>query len=186
LATDPSADVPAGLTAPAILRDAVVVWIDTRGTEASDEPAWANPGEAAIVRRVLEQMAPAPRVGQGTWSEHPLAVLTPWRAQSRNLAQELEPLALADSVSTVHAFQGREADVVVASLVRDKRRGRAPKDNLGFACQPELVNVMLSRARRLLVIVGNYDHFDNSGVGFWHVVCDSVSELGRVIPASDI
>lgn len=186
LQTDDSADVPADVRAPRALRDSAVVWIDTEGTEASDEPAWANPGEAAIVRKVLEQMDPAPRVGQGTWSEHPLAVLTPWRAQMKLLGEELEELGLSDSVSTVHAFQGREADVVVASLVRDKRRGGMPKDNLGFASQPELANVMLSRARRLLVLVGNYDHFNNSGVSFWELVCASVSELGRVVPAAEI
>jgi hypothetical protein len=186
LTTDPSAEVPAGIRAPRALRDGVVVWVDTRGTGASDEPAWANHGEATIVRKILEQLDPAPRVGEGTWSEHPLAVLTPWRAQQTILRQELEPLALSDSVSTVHAFQGREADVVIASLVRDKRRGSAPKDNLGFACRPELANVMLSRARRLLVIVGNYDHFHSSGVSFWQTVCTTVAEVGRVIPATEL
>jgi AAA domain-containing protein/protein kinase-like protein len=186
LATDPSADVPAAVHSPAALVDAAVVWIDTKGTDCSDEPAWANAGEAQLVRRLLEQFDPLPRVGNAHWSEHPLAVITPWRQQARMLSRELAVLDLADAVTTAHAFQGREADVVVASLVRDKRRGMAAKDNLGFFSRPELANVMLSRARRLLVIVGSLEHFNTSGVPFWHDVCETVREVGRIVPSAEI
>ena len=62
-------------------------------------------------------------------------------------------------IFSVHEFQGREADIVVASLVRDRVRGRNPHNNLGHLAQPELVNVLFSRARRLLVVIGRFQHF---------------------------
>jgi superfamily I DNA and/or RNA helicase len=57
--------------------------------------------------------------------------------------------------ATVDEFQGSEADVVVASLVRnnDERTGRG----LGFLADRRRVNVLLSRARHKLVIVGSWN-----------------------------
>ncbi|HKE72793.1 MAG TPA: AAA domain-containing protein, partial [Acidimicrobiales bacterium] len=86
-----------------------------------------------------------------------IAVISPFRepadaAQQALLAayevDEIERLGLR--VGTVHAFQGAEADHVVLAL------GLAPDDPPGrrrFVEDPHLFNVMVTRARRSLVIV---------------------------------
>jgi superfamily I DNA and/or RNA helicase len=76
-------------------------------------------------------------------------------------------------VATVPAYQGRDADVVVVSLVRDRPRGAPdrPWERIGYLTQPELINVMLSRARDLLVVVGRFAHFRDCGVDHWERVC---------------
>jgi hypothetical protein len=52
--------------------------------------------------------------------------------------------------ATVDNFQGEEADVVIISLVRSNNHGQ-----VGFLKEPERVNVLLSRARHGMIIVGN-------------------------------
>jgi superfamily I DNA and/or RNA helicase len=89
-------------------------------------------------------------------------------------------------VYSVHEYQGREAGIVVVSLVRDRVRGDKPHNNLGHLTSHELVNVLMSRAQRLLVLVGRFKHFWESSVGFWKTVCDTVQREGRIVPYADL
>jgi superfamily I DNA and/or RNA helicase len=53
-------------------------------------------------------------------------------------------------MSTIDNFQGEEADIVVLSLVRNYDKG-----SIGFMKEPERVNVILSRARCGLIMLGS-------------------------------
>ncbi len=55
---------------------------------------------------------------------------------------------------TVDRFQGQEKDIIIVSLVRNNK-----KHEVGFAKKPHRINVAFSRARNLLIIVGNPDNF---------------------------
>jgi hypothetical protein len=191
-------EVPAApIRAPEALRGASLVWLDTRGVpDCGDEPHWINQGEARLVAALVDRLRPRPTPREHGYSAEPLAVLTPYRAQAQLLRQHD---ALRPHVSTIHAFQGREADIVVISLVRDRRHGPAGVawSSLGHLAQPNLVNVMLSRGRRLVVVVGNFDHFRASdadvGAGgggtegpFWGRLCAAVRRYGLVLPAAEV
>ena len=52
--------------------------------------------------------------------------------------------------ATVDNFQGEESDIVIASLVRSNTQG-----NIGFLSEPERVNVLISRARFGLILIGD-------------------------------
>lgn len=65
-------------------------------------------------------------------------------------------------ISTVDDFQGDERDIIILSMVRNPE-DRA-RSNPGFINAYERVNVALSRARRLLIIVGNRSYLENKGV----------------------
>lgn len=54
-------------------------------------------------------------------------------------------------INTVDAFQGRETDIVFYSVVRSNDNG-----NLGFLKDVRRLNVAFSRARELLVVVGDH------------------------------
>ncbi|MCX0404946.1 AAA domain-containing protein, partial [Clostridium perfringens] len=54
-------------------------------------------------------------------------------------------------INTVDAFQGRETDIVLYSIVRSNDQG-----SLGFLQDVRRLNVAFSRARELLVVVGNH------------------------------
>lgn len=93
--------------------------------------------------------------------------------QLRSVARTHSTLPIR--VSTVDRFQGMERNIVIVSMVRsnliqssrnqqpDKKRypeyGYPKQSSLGFAQSPNRLNVALSRAKRLLIIVGNKELF---------------------------
>lgn len=150
---------PVNLTTPEVLAGRSLVWLDTHGEpDCQGQPRWFNHGEARVVQELVESMRPAPvPLGAGEPGTT-LAVLSPYRQQNRQLAKR----GLERYLSTVHAFQGREADIVVVSLVRDRRppgTETQPWLGLGHLIGADLINVMFSRARQLLVLVGDFEHF---------------------------
>ena len=56
-------------------------------------------------------------------------------------------------VCTTDSFQGSEADLVIVSLVRNNTR--TGRSGLGFLSDPRRMNVLLSRAKSRLVLVGS-------------------------------
>jgi hypothetical protein len=154
-----------GIRKPALLCDRALVWLDTSEVATAESGRWCNNAEARMVDRLLRSMFgnQGERVGESAAGR--LAILTPWHQQRRAL-RNLLPTALRDSVYTVDSFQGGEAEIVVVSLVRT---GTAPEPRrrLGLLAAPERPNVMLSRAQRLLVIVGRFDTFAGADAQEW-------------------
>lgn len=86
-----------------------------------------------------------------------IGVITPFRGQADALEAALlaafpvaEIEAMGLRVGTVHAFQGAEADVVVASLGLSDAD---PPARHRFVADPNLFNVLVTRARHRLVVV---------------------------------
>ena len=128
-----------------------------------------------------------------------VAILSPYNSQVDHFAgnKGLQAALPADSpgvpgfkprnfVRTVDSFQGNEADLVVVSLVRNNPHGH-PRKSWGIVLNPERLNVMLSRARRHLVVVGCsmmvdlYSTYDE--VGPQKRVLDYFRSNGRVVDA---
>jgi AAA domain len=170
---------------PRAFADKALVWVDTRGMPGhGDEPTWSNQGEVDLAVRLVELIQPRPRPKKDGYTADPLAVLTPYRRQADLLRMFS---AVKPYVSTVHAFQGRQADIVLVSLVRDTMQGppERPGENIGYLTQRELVNVMLSRARELLVLIGDFTHFATCGDRAWAWICEQVTIHGHVIGAEE-
>ena len=189
---------PLRLSSPTAIGAESVLWLDTSEVRdcSDDEPRWCNPGEARLAARLVERLRPPPVPNRHGYSSEPLAVLTPYRQQARLLAGYGD---LREYVSTIHAFQGREADIVIVSLVRDQRHGPpgVPWSSLGHLTQRNLVNVMMSRARKLLIIIGNFPHYRDvdqeyasrtmlTDGPFWGRLCRAVDLYGGVLPAEAV
>lgn len=82
-----------------------------------------------------------------------IAVITFYGAQAKLLQKRLvssnKYSNLKLRVGTVDRFQGIEREIVIVSFVRNNNKGK-----IGFAKDPKRINVALSRAQNLLVIVG--------------------------------
>ncbi|KAL0766656.1 hypothetical protein CaCOL14_011101 [Colletotrichum acutatum] len=63
-------------------------------------------------------------------------------------------------LSTIDNYQGEESDIVIVSLTRSNNNG-----DIGFMKAPERLNVLCSRARECLILIGNMETFMASGHG---------------------
>jgi AAA domain len=81
--------------------------------------------------------------------------------------------------SSVDNFQGEEADIIIVSLVRSNARGV-----IGFLKEEQRVNVLLSRARSGMFIVGNTECLtkSNAGSAVWGPILNLLSVAGQVRP----
>jgi superfamily I DNA and/or RNA helicase len=147
-----------------------IVWANVRhrsiDTGDGDEGVHLNSGEINAVAAILRTLRAEETRRETT------AVLTPYRRQVRGLRKALdwrpawsilpEGQAHLDQsrvgVFTVDSFQGQQASVVFVSLVRnntERKIGAA----FGFLREHERINVMMSRAEKLLVLVGSWEFF---------------------------
>jgi len=104
------------------------------------------------------------RQGRPTWKHgerRRMLVVCPYRAHARLLSLLLKEERIADDVmaGTIHSFQGSETEVVVLDLVNDEPHRRVrmfdPKRDDSIR---RLLNVALTRARRRLIIVGDFGY----------------------------
>ena len=138
--------------------------VGLKGAEQS--PRWHNPEEVAAIKAVLEGLKPK----AGLPKKPRLAILSPYREQLRRLRRQIDEnisgfahlSSFAPAVGpstfcgTVDSFQGNQAEVVVVSMVRNNHHSGA-RGALGFLSDPKRMNVLLSRARWRLVLVGSMD-----------------------------
>ena len=143
--------------------------------EKWNEHSCSNPLEAEYVGRVVEDLLAALDEGsvEGGPSDKPLslAVITPYANQVDLLHKKLAGcfrntdriVFSAEDIASVDRFQGDERDVVIASFVRspDVNSGkRTPK--LTFVHDLKRMNVAFSRARRMLILVGDIKALESS------------------------
>lgn len=69
-------------------------------------------------------------------------------------------MEVANRIILQDNYQGEESDIVIVSLTRSNTR-----HDIGFMCAPERLNVLLSRARNALIMLGNADTFKNARNG---------------------
>lgn len=156
--------------------DTAFIWVDTSplGEEAR-EHGLTNYCECQVLRMLIaDYIRDFPQHDQ---SIPAVCLLTPYRDQRKKLIQVVRTLP-EEAFATVHAFQGRQAEVVFVSLTRNNTYD-ASRRALGFLQAPEIGNVMFSRARRLLVVVGSLEHFARFPETHWEEVVRYVKSDSR-------
>jgi hypothetical protein len=161
------------LDMPMSIKGAAIVWIDVGSASANtvsggDNGRYVNQREIEAVERTLRSLASS--VGFEGLRET-TALLTPYRKQVKKMregvkvrprwAKAPEGFAHLDDrigAFTVDSFQGRQASVVVVSLVRNNMEADTGSA-IGFLKEYQRINVMVSRAEKLLVLVGSWDFF---------------------------
>ena len=177
-------DAPEAL--PQTVLSKPITWITTeRDVARRERPAgtsglsYANALEATAILRVLRTLNDriAYRAEHskdtGDGSRLSVLVLAGYLAQVGEIQRKLQPFrasmpSLQIEVNTVDASQGREAQLVVLSVVRSNSAGR-----LGFMEQSTRINVAMSRAQLGLVIVGDGE-FCRAGGGPLATVVDYI------------
>ncbi|GMH18834.1 hypothetical protein Nepgr_020675 [Nepenthes gracilis] len=127
------------------------------GIQGCDEregsnPSWFNRIEASKVVEMIKKLT-AKKV-----REMDIGVITPYRQQVLKIRKALENLDMPDiKIGSVEQFQGQEKLVVIVSTVRStiKHNEFDRTYCLGFLSNPRRFNVTMTRAKSLLIIIGN-------------------------------
>src|SRR5262245_23022502 len=125
--------------------DRELVWVDTGAQEEyrDAQRSVANEFEVALCKDITTIIRKRVRKAK-------LAVIAMYNSQVNRLVSALKGIVPPDDIESVDAFEGRESDAVILSLVRSNDRAA-----IGFLNDPNRVNVAISRAKKLLVIVGD-------------------------------
>lgn len=137
------------------LDTAPVIFLDTAGLGYEEEieegtESCYNSQEAKLVVKELSRF-----IKSGV-SPEAIAVISPYSAQVKLLTGMIHgekggPGDWASlEIDSVDAFQGREKEAVIVSLVRSNREGQ-----LGFLTDTRRMNVAMTRAKRKLVMIGD-------------------------------
>ena len=135
--------------------DKPVAWIDiplSMGKESRDNFSYQRQAEAAHIKEIV-------RAIYAKNNHFSIGIITFYRAQVAAIISALSEFPRAQqelAVGTVDAFQGNEFDIVILSTVRsnthlDHRR------RVGFLDNPNRLCVAFSRAKRLLICVGDHE-----------------------------
>lgn len=136
------------------------VWIDVHTPETYLSPGYKNEGELKAIDLVLKALQQADGYSefinaQQKLEDKEIGIITFYSAQSREIKKKYKGKNYRMDV--VDRFQGMERNIIIVSTVRSN-----PKNNIGFAKEIERINVAFSRARRLLIVVGNKRQFESN------------------------
>ncbi|RZF40420.1 hypothetical protein LSTR_LSTR011190 [Laodelphax striatellus] len=134
--------------------------------QEEDSPSWFNPQE------VVQTVAYVVRLFNHGLTGDDIGIITPYNKQAYKIRQLLSKLDVTlPKVGSVEEFQGQERLVILLSTVRTTHRlDNNMKQLMGFISSPQRLNVGLTRARALLVIMGD-PHLLNHDP-YWRTVLD--------------
>lgn len=150
-----------GITLNPIIQPSThAVWIDVHTPETYLSPGYKNEGELKAIDLVLQALQQADGYSefvnaQQKPEDKEIGIITFYSAQSREIRKKYKGKNYRMDV--VDRFQGMERNIIIVSTVRSN-----PKNNIGFAKEIERINVAFSRARRLLIVVGNKRQFESN------------------------
>jgi superfamily I DNA and/or RNA helicase len=142
-----------------------VMWYSTSGlhdhAEFQRNSSYVNRAEVQVIVALLTRIEADLRK-KGI--KKSIGILSGYAAHTSELMSTIQPNdktswdALEVEVSTVDAIQGRECDFIIYSTVRSNSMRE-----IGFLKDRRRINVALSRAKELLVVVGDAYMMGNSG-----------------------
>lgn len=147
--------------------DSSVVWYDTGKLQNKEDKQRGtgkiNPCNVTIIKRVLSQLKDEMIQKNKTYD---IGIITPYKAQMELLRTQLAikkdfPDCKID-IGTVDSFQGSDRDIIIYDCVRSGKLKQKAK--IDFIAEEKRLNVSLSRAKLLLIIVGDMDFLHQAQV----------------------
>lgn len=118
-----------------------------------DSPSWFNQTEINEIFAILNDLK-----NQNLLINKNVGIISPYRKQCAKIRKRLKTEGFSNvDVGTTEFFQGDERDIIIITSVRSKFNnvGADLKYHLGFIAKPKRINVSISRAKNLLIILGN-------------------------------
>lgn len=113
-----------------------------------------------------------------SFDDNTIGVISPYRAQADALYSRLHSKYRGftrESIGTVHTFQGGQKSVIILSP-----RQCREQDSFWFINRrPNLLNVSVSRAEELFILVGNLELLKQSG-GYMRMLVEHIQKIGEI------
>lgn len=131
-----------------------------------------NREEITAIHEVIQHL-----VNHG-YSPEEIGVISAFRAQADALIESLPKQfpQLKNAIGTVHKFQGSERRVIILSTKVCRRQDSVAWLNR----RPNLLNVAVSRARELFILVGNLHRLEEAGV-YTRRLVEHIREHGVIL-----
>jgi len=146
------------LTLELVRRKCPVIFCSVEGhdTREASSPSFFNPEEVLQVKAYVQQLLADRRATPRIEPAH-IGVIAPYRAQCSKLRIALKQIAPEAKIGSVEEYQGNERRVIIITTVRSSRDyiNYDLKYTLGFVANPRRFNVTVTRAKALLIIVGD-------------------------------
>ena len=150
-----------------------LIWIDSAGAEVREmrtgNGSIYNLNHVNICRGLVRMLS------ERTEPDLNIALIGMYREQLRRYGGWKQWTTRDFRADTVDAFEGAEADIVIVDLVRSNPRGM-----VGFLEVHNRINVAMSRAKRLLIIVGDSQTVRSNRV--LRQVLEGFRRSGAIIP----
>lgn len=92
------------------------------------------------------------KMGHRKITQNDIGIISPYRRQCEELSDKCKELGYDGiQIGSVEVFQGQERPIIIVSTVRSKM------NNLGFLDSKKRLNVLMTRAKCLLIIIGDAD-----------------------------
>ena len=167
------------------------IWVNVETPENRVGTSYENDGEVKAIQTVLRALKNADGFKEylnffHKEEDREVGIITYYMPQMQKIRNAMYPtftkhewrnfekhkyeneFQLPFRINTVDRFQGMERNIIIVSTVRsDKPTDKGYEWNkkypkaLGFARELQRVNVGFSRAKRLLIVIGNERHFAN-------------------------
>ncbi|KAJ8488175.1 hypothetical protein ONZ45_g14054 [Pleurotus djamor] len=169
--------------------------ISGKDDREASSPSFFNIHEALQVKTYVEALKADP---QRPITDDEIGIIAPYRGQVTKIRKALKSLDSTVKVGSVEEFQGQERKAIIVSTVRSSSDFLEYdlRHTLGFVANPRRFNVAVTRAKALLIVVGdpavlsldplwrnflNYVHLNNGWKGpppTWDT-SEPVDEAGR-------
>lgn len=161
-----------------------VTWVDTRSLHGNKESraggtSLFNVAEGRLVTSITRYVAThAP-------ANLTIGVIAAYAEQRELLRRMIGPRSANGvaperqlEIDTVDAFEGREKDIIILSLVRTNKRR-----DVGFLRLEQRLNVAVSRARRLILVVGDTATLRG---GYFSLLINTTQAVGQILAAPKV
>ncbi|XP_059612254.1 putative helicase MOV-10 [Phlebotomus argentipes] len=146
-------------------------------TSERDSPSLFNMDEVDAVITIVEEIL-VNGVNGRKIAQSEVGIIAPYRKQVTKIREVcLERHWDEIDVAAVELFQGREKEVIIISTVRSKSR------SVGFLGDPKRLNVALTRAKALNIVVGNPKTLRQDK--HWRTVIDLYENYGLITTLSE-
>lgn len=152
-----------------------VLWLDVpykndhQKLEGNFDDNYINSQEVDLIKAIFSILKKDNSVKKYKNKKLTIQVLSPYLKQvnfinariPKNILPEGFDLKNSDEIcKSVDSFQGDEADIIIVSLVRHNNASSI-RESLGFLLDQRRMNVLLSRAKFKLILVGSFGLFES-------------------------